>query len=76
MPRHPVTQRGRTPLIHRCTLLAGRRYLGHVLVLSAHLDHLGVGADGTIWPGANDDASGTVRCWRSRGLMKRGAVRC
>ncbi|MCU6456042.1 M28 family peptidase [Sphingomonas sp. A2-49] len=31
-----------------------------VLLLSAHLDHLGVGADGTIWPGANDDASGTV----------------
>lgn len=31
-----------------------------LLLLSAHLDHLGVGADGTIWPGANDDASGTV----------------
>lgn len=31
-----------------------------VLLLSAHLDHLGVGADGTIWPGANDDGSGTV----------------
>ncbi|MFV3517172.1 M28 family metallopeptidase, partial [Mycobacterium tuberculosis] len=31
-----------------------------VLLLTAHLDHLGIGADGTIWPGANDDASGTV----------------
>jgi aminopeptidase YwaD len=31
-----------------------------VLLLTAHLDHLGIGADGTIWPGANDDASGTI----------------
>jgi aminopeptidase YwaD len=31
-----------------------------VILLSAHLDHLGVAPDGTVWPGANDDASGTV----------------
>lgn len=30
-----------------------------LLLLSAHLDHLGMGMDGTIWPGANDDAPGT-----------------
>ena len=30
-----------------------------VLLLSAHLDHLGVRPDGTIMHGANDDASGT-----------------
>ena len=30
-----------------------------VLLISAHLDHLGV-VDGTIMPGANDDASGTT----------------
>lgn len=40
--------------------LPGRDPAAGVLLLSAHLDHLGVGADGTIWPGANDDASGTV----------------
>lgn len=31
-----------------------------VLLFSAHLDHLGVLADGTVMHGANDDASGTV----------------
>jgi len=31
-----------------------------VLLISAHLDHLGVRADGTIMHGANDDASGTT----------------
>jgi hypothetical protein len=31
-----------------------------VILLSAHLDHLGRLADGTIMPGANDDASGTT----------------
>lgn len=31
-----------------------------VILLSAHLDHLGVGADGRVWPGANDDASGVA----------------
>ncbi|MET0307873.1 MAG: M28 family peptidase [Sphingomonas sp.] len=31
-----------------------------VLLLSAHLDHLGVRPDGVIMPGANDDASGTA----------------
>ena len=31
-----------------------------VLLFSAHLDHLGVRPDGTIMPGANDDASGTT----------------
>jgi aminopeptidase YwaD len=31
-----------------------------VLLLSAHLDHLGVQPDGTIMHGANDDASGTT----------------
>ncbi|WP_308814756.1 M28 family peptidase [Sphingomonas sp. GV3] len=40
--------------------LPGRDPAAGVLLLTAHLDHLGVGADGTIWPGANDDASGTV----------------
>ncbi len=31
-----------------------------VLLLSAHLDHLGVRPDGVTMPGANDDASGTT----------------
>jgi aminopeptidase YwaD len=31
-----------------------------VILLSAHLDHLGVRKDGTIMHGANDDASGTT----------------
>lgn len=31
-----------------------------VLMVTAHLDHLGVGADGVIMHGANDDASGVT----------------
>ena len=31
-----------------------------LLLLTAHLDHLGVEPDGTVMHGANDDASGTV----------------
>lgn len=31
-----------------------------VILLSAHLDHLGVRGDGVVMHGANDDASGTV----------------
>lgn len=31
-----------------------------VILLTAHLDHLGVRPDGVVMPGANDDASGTV----------------
>lgn len=31
-----------------------------VLVLSAHLDHVGVDADGNVFNGADDDGSGTV----------------
>ncbi|MBR0553126.1 M28 family peptidase [Sphingomonadaceae bacterium LXI357] len=31
-----------------------------VILFSAHLDHLGMRPDGTMMPGANDDASGTT----------------
>jgi aminopeptidase YwaD len=40
--------------------LAGRDPSAGVILVTAHLDHLGVKADGTIMHGANDDASGTV----------------
>jgi aminopeptidase YwaD len=40
--------------------LPGRDPAAGVLLFSAHLDHLGVQPDGTIMPGANDDASGTT----------------
>lgn len=51
-----------------------------VLLLSAHLDHLGVQADGTILHGANDDASGTTavlelaRTLAAKGKNKRGIL--
>ncbi|MGR6330625.1 M28 family metallopeptidase [Sphingomonas sp. XXL09] len=50
----------RTETTNAVAYLPGRDPTAGVLLLTAHLDHLGVGADGTIWPGANDDASGTV----------------
>ncbi|MBN8807136.1 MAG: M28 family peptidase [Sphingomonas sp.] len=51
-----------------------------IILLSAHLDHLGVKPDGTIMPGANDDASGTVavielaRTFAAMGPAKRGIL--
>jgi aminopeptidase YwaD len=39
--------------------LPGRDAKSGVLLVSAHLDHLGV-IDGVVYPGANDDASGTT----------------
>jgi hypothetical protein len=51
-----------------------------VILLSAHLDHLGVRPDGTVMPGANDDASGTVavielaRAFAAMGRQKRGIL--
>lgn len=50
-----------------------------VILLSAHLDHLGV-RDGKVFPGANDDASGTVavielaRTFAAMGPAKRGIL--
>ncbi len=40
--------------------LAGSEPDGPVLMVSAHLDHVGVRPDGVVMHGANDDASGTV----------------
>ncbi|MES2095885.1 MAG: M28 family peptidase [Pseudomonadota bacterium] len=51
-----------------------------VILLTAHLDHLGVRSDGTVMPGANDDASGTVavielaRAFAGMGRQKRGIL--
>ena len=40
--------------------LAGTEPDGPVLMVSAHLDHIGLRSDGVVMHGANDDASGTV----------------
>lgn len=40
--------------------LPGTEPDGPVLMVSAHLDHLGLRSDGIVMHGANDDASGTV----------------
>jgi hypothetical protein len=51
-----------------------------VLLLTAHLDHLGVQADGTVMHGANDDASGTTavlelaRTLAAKGKTRRGIL--
>lgn len=51
-----------------------------VILISAHLDHLGVRPDGVVMPGANDDASGTVavielaKAFARMGRAKRGIL--
>ena len=70
---------------------AGRNVLGvlpgrdstvshEVIILSAHYDHMGQAPDGTVWPGANDDASGVAvlleiaRAWNEQGYVPRRTV--
>jgi len=51
-----------------------------VLIVGAHLDHVGSLPDGTIYPGANDDASGVAvlleiaRLWQEKGYRPRRTV--
>jgi len=51
-----------------------------VLVVGAHFDHVGSLPDGTVYPGANDDASGVAvmleiaRLWHERGYRPRRTV--
>lgn len=42
----------------------------HAILLSAHYDHVGV-KDGVLYPGANDDASGTAAVMEFARLLKR-----
>jgi Zn-dependent M28 family amino/carboxypeptidase len=49
---------------------------GELLVLCAHLDHLGTDAEGTVFPGADDNASGSVALLAlAEALVARGAYR-
>ena len=51
-----------------------------VLIVSAHIDHVGTLPDGTVYPGANDDASGIAvlleiaRLWHEHGFRPRRTV--
>ena len=55
-------------------------YAGEVVILGAHYDHMGQGPDGTVWSGANDNASGTAvllaiaRSWQEQGYVPRRTV--
>lgn len=63
-------------------VLPGRdpAYAHQVVLLGAHYDHLGQGPDGTIWAGANDNASGVAalleiaRTWQEAGYRPRRTV--
>ena len=51
-----------------------------VLILGAHLDHVGSRPDGTIYPGANNDASGIAvlleiaRLWHEQGYQPQRTI--
>lgn len=51
-----------------------------VIILGAHYDHMGQAPDGTLWGGANDNASGTAtlleiaRTWHEMGYVPRRTV--
>jgi Zn-dependent M28 family amino/carboxypeptidase len=56
----PPTTQEATKTTNVIGYLKGRDPKAGSLLISAHLDHLGVRPDGTIMHGANDDASGMV----------------
>jgi membrane dipeptidase len=45
------------------------------LVIGAHLDHLGVGIDGRVYPGADDNASGVAAMLETARALKAGGFR-
>ncbi len=63
-------------------VLPGRdpKYADQVIIIGGHYDHLGQTPDGTVWPGANDDASGVAvlleiaRSWHEQGYVPRHTV--
>ncbi len=63
-------------------VLPGRdpAFTDQVVILGAHYDHLGEAPDGTIWAGANDNASGVAilleiaRSWHARGYIPRRTI--
>jgi hypothetical protein len=63
-------------------VLPGRdpQYNNQVVILGAHYDHLGQSPDGTVWAGANDNASGVAvmleiaKRWHEQGYVPRRTV--
>ncbi len=58
--RFPQIVTTTAPTTNAIGYLPGTDPKAGVILFSAHLDHLGVRADGVVMPGANDDASGTT----------------
>jgi aminopeptidase YwaD len=54
-------------------VLAGRD--NEVIIISAYYDGLGIGPDGTLYPGANDNASGIATLLEMARLLKASAYR-
>jgi uncharacterized protein len=63
-------------------ILPGRdpNYSDEAIILGAHYDHLGKGPDGTVWSGANDNASGVAvlleiaQRWHKYGYIPRRTI--
>ncbi|MCK5315817.1 MAG: M20/M25/M40 family metallo-hydrolase, partial [Anaerolineales bacterium] len=72
----------RCPARNVLGILPGRDpgFASEVVILGAHYDHMGQGPDGTIWSGANDNASGVAvlleiaRSWQEQGYVPRRSV--
>ncbi len=56
------------------------QFKGEVVIVSAHYDHMGIDPDGTIYNGANDNASGVAvvleiaRLWQAQGFQPKRSV--
>jgi Zn-dependent M28 family amino/carboxypeptidase len=65
---HPFEAQGR-PGVNVAGQLRGTRFPDRVLVMSAHLDHLGI-RGGKVYPGADDDASGVAAVLGAAAYLK------
>ena len=54
--------------------IEGSKYPEQIIIISAHLDHLGIFKDGLINNGADDDGSGTVAIMEMAQAFKKAAV--
>ncbi|MBT8239256.1 MAG: M28 family peptidase [Croceitalea sp.] len=55
-------------------MIKGSEYPNEYLIISSHLDHIGVNADGQINNGADDDGSGTVGLLEIAEAFKKAAL--
>ncbi|MEW6746356.1 MAG: M20/M25/M40 family metallo-hydrolase [Planctomycetota bacterium] len=72
-----VTRPGRDASSNVLALVPGTdpELAGEYVLIGAHYDHVGTGSDGTVWNGADDNASGTAAILEIGEALASGSIR-